>query len=314
MILVTGASGFVGNALCAALSEAHIPFRGASRTLISNPGSDFNFNLWSVGELNKNTNWCRALVDATCVIHCASKVHSMGGESQNNLSEYRVVNVDGTRRLAEQAVAAGVKRFIYISSIKVNGERTECDAPFSVRDSPSPKDAYSLSKYEAEEALFKISSETGLEVVVIRPPLIYGPRVKGNLARLLMLIRRRIPLPLGALRNRRSFVGIDNLLDLTIRCVDHPSASGQVFLVSDGDDLTVATFAKYIADAMQCPSRFFDVPPSLLRLAGKILGRQAEIDRFVGTLQIDISETRKILEWTPMLCVKEGIRRMVKTV
>jgi nucleoside-diphosphate-sugar epimerase len=236
-------------------------------------------------------------------------MHETAGDS---LAAYRAVNVDGSRRLAEQAAAAGVRRLVFLSSIKVNGEQTALGAPFLRSDTPAPQDAYGVSKSEAEQALWEVSAKTGLEIVVVRPPLVYGPEVKGNLARLLKLVRLGLPLPLGALQNKRSLIGLDNLVDLLIRCVDHPEAAGQTFLVSDGEDLSTPDLIRHMAGAINRSPRLFPVPVSLLRLAGSALGKRAEIDRLVGSLQIDSSHTRRVLGWTSPVRVQEGIRRMVQ--
>jgi nucleoside-diphosphate-sugar epimerase len=223
------------------------------------------------------------------------------------------VHVEVTRRLAVQAAASGVRRFVFLSSVKVNGESTDgLPRPFGARNDAKPRDPYGISKWEAEQALWEVSAKTGLEVVVVRPPLVYGPGVKGNLARLLKLVRSGVPLPLGAVENKRSLIGLDNLVDLLIRCVDHPEAADQTFLVSDGEDLSTPDLIRHMAAAMGRSPRLFPVPVSLLRLAGSALGKRAEIDRLLGSLQIDSSHTRQVLGWTPPVSIKEGIRRMVQ--
>lgn len=266
----------------------------------------------AVGNLNASTDWSSALVGVDCVIHCAARAHLMCDTEGDALAAYRAANVDGSRRLAEQAATAGARRLVYLSSIKVNGEQTALGAPFLFSDKPAPEDAYGISKWEAEQALWDVSTKTGLEVVVVRPPLVYGPGVKGNLARLLRLVRSGLPLPLDALQNKRSLIGLDNLVDLLIRCVDHPVAAGRTFLVSDGEDLSTPELLSHMAAAMGRSARLFPVQVLLLRLAGSVLGRRAEIDRLVGSLQIDSSHTRQVLGWTPPVSVEEGIRRMVQ--
>ena len=254
-----------------------------------------------------------SLIGIDCVIHCAALVHVMSESAEGALAAYRDVHVEITRRLAEQAVASGVRRFVFLSSVKVNGESTDgLPRPFGARNDAKPRDPYGISKWEAEQALWEVSAKTGLEVVVVRPPLVYGPGVKGNLARLLKLVRSGVPLPLGALQNKRSLIGLDNLVDLLIRCVDHPEAAGQTFLVSDGEDLSTPDLIRHMAAAMNRSPRLFPAPVSLLRLAGGALGKLAEIDRLVGSLQIDSSHTRRVLGWTPSVSVQEGIRRMVQ--
>ncbi len=225
------------------------------------------------------------------------------------LQAYRVVNVAGTRNLAEQAAALGVKRLVYLSSIKVNGERTEGESRFARNDEPLPEDPYGISKWEAEQALWDVSARTGLEVVVVRPPLVYGPGVKGNFWRLLRLVASGVPLPLGAVCNRRSLVGLDNLVDLLTRCVDHPAAAGQTFLVSDNHDLSTPALICRLARALGKSPRLLPVPPSMLRLAGSITGKAAEVERLIGSLQVDITHTREVLNWIPPMSVDEGLRK-----
>ena len=273
-----------------------------------------------VGDIGSDTDWSAALTGVDCVIHCAARAHVTNETEADALAAYRAVNVEGTRRLAEQAAAAGVRRLVFLSSVKVDGESTDgLPGPFrsgsprgyAPRDDGKLQDPYGISKREAEDALWEISTKTGLEVVVIRPPLVYGPGAKGNLARLLKLVRSGVPLPLGAVQNKRSLIGLDNLVDLLIRCVDHPAAAGQTFLVSDGEDLSTPDLLRHMAAAMGRSARLFPVPVSLLRLAGSALGKRAEIDRLVGSLQIDSSHTRQVLGWAPPVSVQEGIRRMV---
>ncbi len=275
------------------------------------------------------------IAGAQCVIHCAARAYVIRDEALDPLTEYRQVNVRGTLNLALQAAAAGVKRFVFLSSVKVNGESTDglprrADRaarsdwtslqgsarlrgdPFTVNDDAAAVDAYGLSKWEAEQGLWEIASQTGMDVVVVRPPLVYGPGVKGNFARLLDLVRSGVPLPLAAVNNQRSFIGLDNLVDLLIRCVDHPGASGQTLLVSDGQDLSTPELLRMIATAMGRPARLFPFPVPLLRLAGRALNRLNEVDRLVGSLQVDSSATRELLCWAPPVSVEEGVMRMVQ--
>jgi nucleoside-diphosphate-sugar epimerase len=287
--------------------------RGAVRSLHSS-FSVSGIEPVAVGNLDAATDWSSALAGVDCVIHCAARAHIMHETEADAFAAYRSVNVDGSRRLAEQAAAAAVRRLVYLSSIKVNGERTALGAPFLFSDASAPEDTYSVSKWEAEQALWAVAASTGLEVVVVRAPLVYGLGAKGNLARLLKLVRCGVPLPLGAAPNQRSLIGLDNLVDLLIRCVDHPAAAGQTFLVSDGEDLSTPDLLRHMAAAMGRSARLFPVPVSLLRLAGSALGKRAEIDRLVGSLQIDCSHTRQVLGWAPPVSVQEGIRRMVQGV
>ena len=310
-VCVSGANGFIGQALLRSLFSSHHlvigAVRGADRTM-----PESGLPSVAVGDIGADTNWSAAIAGVDCVIHCAARAHVMHETAGDALAAYRAVNVDGSRRLAEQAAAAGVRRLVYLSSIKVNGEQTALGAPFSFLDTPAPEDAYGISKWEAEQALWDVSAQTGLEVVVVRPPLVYGPGVKGNLARLLKLVRSGVPLPLGAVQNKRSLIGLDNLVDLLIRCVYHPAAAGQTFLVSDGEDLSTPDLLRHMAAAMGRSARLVPVPVPLLRLAGSALGKRAEIDRLVGSLQINSSHTRQVLGWTPPVSIQEGIRRMVQ--
>jgi nucleoside-diphosphate-sugar epimerase len=313
-IAVSGASGFVGAGIvqrlgCIGSPVTHVPraYLQFSSIMKESPHDEILIHAKQAGELEFS------LIGIDCVIHCAALVHVMSESAEGALAAYRDVHVEITRRLAEQAVASGVRRFVFLSSVKVNGESTDgLPRPFEARNDAKPRDPYGISKWEAEQALWEVSAKTGLEVVVVRPPLVYGPGVKGNLARLLKLVRSGVPLPLGAVKNRRSLIGLDNLVDLLIRCVDHPEAAGQTFLLSDGEDLSTPDLLRYMAAAMGRSARLFPVPVSLLRLAGSALGKRAEIDRLVGSLQIDSSHTRRVLGWTPPVSVQEGIRRMVQ--
>ena len=313
LVAVTGVTGFVGQSLGREIASRAFGLRAVVRTV--NHASELSYSnsdYIGVGDIYSHTDWSIALTGVDCVIHCAARAHVMHETAGDALAAYRAVNVNGSRRLAEQAAAAGVRRLVYLSSIKVNGEKTAHGVPFVFSDAPAPEDAYGSSKWEAEQAIWEISAKTGLEVVVVRPPLVYGPGVKGNLARLLKLVRLGLPLPLGAVQNKRSLIGLDNLVDLLIRCVDHPAAAGQTFLVSDGEDLSTPDLIRHMAGAMGRSAWLFPVPVSVLRLAGSALGKRAEIDRLVGSLQIDSSHTRRVLGWTPPVSVQEGIRRMVQ--
>jgi nucleoside-diphosphate-sugar epimerase len=319
MILVTGSRGFVGAGLVSSLLARGHRVRGAVRSIEPSGPSGSHTHPVVVSDLSAFTDWSAALTGADCVIHCAARTHVMNETEADALAAYRSVNVQGTRRLAEQAALAGVRRLVFLSSVKVNGATTDgLPRPFGVRDDEesydeiAPEDPYGISKWEAELSLREISAKTGLEVVIVRPPLVYGPGVKGNLARLLKLVRNRVPLPLGGVQNKRSLIGLDNLVELLILCADHPAAAGKTFLVSDGEDLSTPELLRHMAVSIGRPALLFPVPVSLLRLAGSALGKRAEIDRLVGSLQIDSSHTRRVLGWAPPMSAREGIRKMVQ--
>jgi nucleoside-diphosphate-sugar epimerase len=243
-------------------------------------------------------------------MHIAARVHVMNERAGDPLAEFRRVNVDGTLNLARQAASAGANRFVFVSSIKVNGESTTETQPFTAADTPAPQDPYGISKMEAEQGLRQIAAETGMEVVIVRPPLVYGPGVKANFASMMRAVQRGLPLPLGSVtHNRRSFVALDNLVDLLITCIDHPAAANQTFLVSDGEDLSTTDLLRRLGQALNKPARLFPVPPSLLQLGANLLGKGDMAQRLLGNLQVDISHTRNTLNWTPPISVDEGLRR-----
>ena len=305
-ILLTGATGFVGKALAATLvRKAECILTCALRQ----PSLGVPGKVVVTAELDDTADWSAAVADQDVVIHAAARAHVMNEEMVDPLEEYRRVNVRGTLRLARQAAEAGVSRFVFVSSIKVNGEQTQCEAPFTADDVPAPEDAYGLSKLEAELGLQQLASETGMEVVVIRPPLVYGPGVKGNFATLIRLIDKGLPLPLGAVRNKRSLVALDNLVDLIIRCADHPAAANQVFLVSDGEDLSTTQLLRGVALAQDKAARLVPIPSSLLMLGAGVIGKKALAQRVLGCLQVDIAKTRNLLAWQPPLTLEDGLER-----
>jgi nucleoside-diphosphate-sugar epimerase len=310
-ILVTGASGFVGQALCSTLvAHGHV-VRAAVRSADSMPSAD-GLDVVAVGEVGAQTDWSAVFAGVDYVIHCAARAHVMHETEADALAAYRAVNVAGTQRLAEQAAALGVRRLVFLSSIKVNGEQTAFGAPFLFSDAPAPEDPYDVSKWEAEQALWAVSAQTGLEVVVVRPPLVYGPGVKGNLLRLLRWVARGVPLPLGAVHNQRSLVGLSNLVDLLLRCAEHPAAAGQTFLASDGQDLSTPQLIRLMAEGMNRRARLLHVPVALLQAGGSLLGKRGEIDRLVGSLQVDNGHTQAQLGWIPPVSVEDGVREMAR--
>ena len=305
--LVTGANGFVGSALCARLRKDGVSVRGAVRSLNSKPDGAEAF---AIGSLSAETNWTAALRNVEQVVHLAARVHVMNDKSPDPLTEFRRVNVEGTACLARQAAVAGVRRFVFLSSVKVNGEFTEVGEPFSADDLPAPEDPYGISKHEGEQLLRQIAAETGMEVVIIRPPLVYGPGVKANFESMMRWLARGLPLPLAAVtQNRRSLVALDNLVDLIVTCLNHPAAANQTFLVSDGEDLSTAELLKRMGAAMGKPARLFYLPPTLLKLGASVLKRPGIYQRLCGSLQLDIAKTRQLLDWTPPVSVDEGLRR-----
>lgn len=261
-----------------------------------------------IGQIDGDADCRPALINQGLIIHTAAIAHVMKQSISDTFKEYRSVNVHGTLNLVRQAVASGVKRFVFISSIKVNGEHTLLGQPFRVESTPATEDHTGISKYEAEQGLFQIAEDTGLEVVIIRSPLVYGPGVKGNFASISNLVERGFPLPLGAIHNQRSFAALDNLVDLIITCIDHPAAAHQVFLAGDGEDLSTTELLRGIAKATGVSSRLIPVPAVFLIFVASLLGKKTIAQRLLGSLQVDISKARDLLGWTPPLSVEEGLR------
>ncbi len=305
-ILVTGANGFVGAKLCTVLPRPGSVVRAGCRRGGTVPAGAQE--VARIGDAGPEADWTAALAGVDAVVHLAARVHVMREESRDPLAEFRRVNVAGTRRLAECAVQAGVRRFVYVSSIKVNGERTG-SRPFTETDPPCPEDAYAQSKYEAEMALREIAARTGMEIVIVRPPLVYGPGVKGNFLALLRVVQMGLPLPLASCNNRRSLVGLSNIADLLALCVTHPAAAGETFLAADGEELSTPELLRRAGRALGRPARLFPVPPALLRAGARMLGRAGAGERLCGSLQIDISRTRRILGWNPPSSVDEELAR-----
>lgn len=247
------------------------------------------------------------MAGVSTVIHLAARVHVMHDSANDPLAAFREVNLDATLALAAQAAAAGVRRFVFASSVKVNGEATAADHPYTERDAPAPQDAYAISKWEAEQGLRQIAASTGMEVVIIRPPLVYGPGVKANFAALMRAVQRGVPLPLGAVHNLRSLVGLDNLVDFIITCTRHPAAANQTFLVSDGADISTPDLVRAMARAAGRPARLLSVPVGVLASLASLLGKRAVVDRLCSSLQLDISKARELLQWTPPVTLEEGL-------
>jgi nucleoside-diphosphate-sugar epimerase len=307
-VAITGATGLVGQALCSALTTHDFLIRAIVRSANINLKSSL-FEIAPINEIHGQTDWLNTLNDVDCIVHCAAQAHVMNETETDALAAYRSVNVDGTRRLAEQAMDSGVKRLVFISSIKVNGEQTSTGIDFTVTDFAKPEDPYGISKWEAEQALLEVAARTGLEVVIIRPPLVYGPGVKGNFLSLLGWLNRGIPLPLGAIDNMRSLVGIDNLVNLIITCIDHPAAANQTFLVSDGEDLSTTDLLRRLGKALHKPARLLPLPSYVLGFTAQLVGKKAVAQRLLGNLQVDISKTREVLDWSPSVNVDKGLQK-----
>ncbi|MDB5775631.1 MAG: hypothetical protein JWP38_1764 [Herbaspirillum sp.] len=302
-ILVTGASGFVGGAL-----TRHLLARGTAVLAPLRCGTIAG-NRLSLPDLSKNAQWQNLLIGVDAVVHTAARVHVMNERVEDPLAAFREVNVDGALTLAQQAAEAGVRRFIFISSIKVNGEMTALNQAFSADDVPSPQDFYGISKAEAEAGLQQIARDTDMEVVVIRPPLVYGPGVKANFQSMMRWVHAGIPLPFGRIENRRSFLALDNLIDLITLCIDHPAAANRTFLAADGEDLSTPEWLRRIALALHTKSRLLPVPTRFLSMGASIIGKPEIAQRLCSSLQIDISAARDLLAWCPPLTVADGLRQ-----
>ena len=305
-ILLTGATGFVGGAILKRLCDDRIQpvvavVRGESQIKVQ------DVSTLRIDSFDGTTPWEGKLAGSSVIIHSAARVHVMNDAESDPLAAFRKVNVEGTLNLARQAAASGVQRFIFISSIKVNGEGTASGTAYTADDAPAPVDPYGISKMEAEQGLRKIAAETAMEVVIIRPVLVYGPGVKANFLSMMRWLSKGIPLPFGAINNSRSLVALDNLVDLVITCIDHPAAANQTFLVSDGEDLSTTVLLSKMANALQKPARLIPVPSWLLQGGALLLGKKGLSQRLCGSLQVDITKTRTLLSWTPPISVDEAL-------
>lgn len=312
-ILLTGASGFIGQALVKKLAACkNLRIRITTRRE-NNLYPELNIECLSLKEISAQTDWNQALQGVKVVIHAAARAHIMKDKAANPLEEFRKVNREGTLNLARQAANAGVKRFIFISTVKVNGETTPKTQKFSAMDPPNPSDPYAISKYEAEQGLQLIAAKTGMEVVIIRPPLVYGSGVKGNFHRMLFWLQKGIILPLGAISNKRSLVSLGNLISLIETCIVHPKAANQIFLVSDGEDLSTTELLKRIGQALNKPACLLPIPPILLFWGAVVLGKKTVFNRLCGSLQVDMDRTKELLDWKPQLTVDQGLAEMVSS-
>jgi UDP-glucose 4-epimerase len=303
-ILITGATGFVGSHLLqmalAQNREVICPVRANNSTPHASAPQ--------ISSIDSNTNWQSHLTNVHTVIHCAARVHVMNDTAADPLVAFREVNLYGSVRLAEQAAAAGVSQFIYLSSIKVNGEMTEDGQAFTENDPPSASDPYGISKQEAEKALLDLGQRTGMAITIIRPPLVYGKGVAANFLSLLIWVKKQIPLPFGSIHNQRSFVFVKNLCDFILHCVQNPLAYNQVFLISDGKDLSTTELMREAAKALDVPSRLLPFPSSLMVLVARMLGRKNITDRLCQSLRVDSTKARQQMQWSPPYTIQQGLR------
>ena len=307
-VLLTGANGFIGSAIMHRLQGDAYRVRGAVRA--NRRAVTDNGEYIKIEGLGKDSDWGDALDGIEVVVHTAARVHIMHDSATNPLKQYLEVNLEGTLNLAKQAAAAGVRRFIFISSIKVNGEQTMPGSAFAADDEPAPVDPYAISKLKAEQGLCELATETGMEVVIIRPPLVYGPGVEANFQRMIRWIDRGVPLPLGSIHNKRSLVALENLVSLIVTCIENTAAANQIFLIGDDEDLSTTELLQRIASALGKPARLFPFPTYLINFAASLLGKRRMAQRLFGSLQVDISKARKLLDWRPCVSVDEGLQQV----
>lgn len=306
-VVVTGANGFVGSAAVARFAGGG--YQVVAQTRGEATAKNLPDNVRTLrANLDDLTAWREALTGCNVVLHTAARVHQVNDSAADPLAQYRKVNAQQTLALAHAAAACGVQRFVFLSSIKVNGEWSLPNKPFSANDAPAPVDPYGISKYEAETGLQCIAAQTGMEVVIIRPPLVYGSGVRANFLSMMRWVHRGMPMPLGAIHNQRSFVGLDNLISLLETCLSHPAAANHTFLVSDGHDLSTTELLKALAQALQVKSRLISVPQPWLERALAILGRRDMAQRLCGNLAVDAQKTTRLLDWKPPASLEQGLR------
>jgi nucleoside-diphosphate-sugar epimerase len=310
-ILVTGSTGFVGKALLPILIRCGLHVNA----IVRNPPQSIlhGVHYHYVHDLNSSINFSSPLRGVDVLIHLAARVHVIAEMYEDSLSEYRRINVDSTLTLANQAASLGVRRFVFVSSVKVNGDLTKKDIPFQADDIPNPQDSYGVSKMDAEFELMKLAKKTGMEVVIIRPPIIYGPDVKANFLSMIKILDSGIPLPFANIHNKRSLLFVDNLVDLLVRVIDHPKAAGQVFLVSDDHDVSTTTLLNVISSALGKKARLVPVPLFFLKIIFCLIGKVDLSQKLLGSLCLDISKTKELLDWTPPVRFEEGIKRTAKS-
>ncbi|MEM7610307.1 MAG: NAD-dependent epimerase/dehydratase family protein [Pseudomonadota bacterium] len=309
-ILVTGASGFVGQQLCETLLREGYLVRAASRSVCPLPRHD-RLEQVTVGDISQETEWRDIVSACDSIIHLAARVHVMTETAASSLDVFRAVNTKATESLVTASLAAGVRRFVYVSTIKVLGEPV-AGGIFGNDSVPNPQDPYAISKFEAESDLVRRCADAAMEYSIVRPPLVYGPGVGGNFLRLLKLVDSGVPLPLGSVNNQRSLIGKRNLASFLATCLSHPAAAGRCFVVSDNEDMSTSELLRCMSQSMSRPSRVFRFPESLLRLAGGMVGRSAEVSRLIGSLQIDCSETLATIEWQPPIALRSEIDATVR--
>lgn len=310
-VLITGADGFVGRVMCERMLAEGWKVRGSVRTLRNAANLSGDVVLFQTGHIGSDTGWSRALEGVDAVIHLAARAHVMDDKVIDPLREYRLVNVEGTKRLAEASLKARVTAFVYLSSIKVNGEQTH-GAPFTEENPPLPQDPYGVSKHEAEEMLTRVASGTDMPVTIIRPPLVYGPYVKGNILRMLSWVNMGIPLPLRGINNRRSLIGVDNLADLIVRCLVSPQAKGELFVAADENIVSTPELIRHIAATLDRPARLYSFPLFFLRAGARVFGMKDAIDRLSGSLVIDTKKAKKILGWSAPFSLDDGLKKMAQ--
>ncbi len=307
-ILLTGATGFIGRALLSELVSNDINIIASVRQ--KTPCIPENVKQYIISDLSEDTDWGTALRDIDMVIHTAARVHVMKEQTNNPLDQFRKVNTEATISLARQSAKAGVKRFIFLSSIKVNGEQTNKNQAFTAHDKLIPNDPYGLSKYEAEQGLLKLADETGMEVVIIRLPMVYGPGVKGNFQVLMKWVRKQWPLPFGAVDNQRSLLALDNAVSFIIHCLKHPKAANEVFLVSDDEDVSTTELLNKVAAAFELNIFLLPIPVSLMKFAAKMMGKGELASRLLGSLKIDSSKAHQLLGWKPVITMDEQLKKI----